>query len=238
MVDRCSTQDVTFESCSVEACDRAVRRKGLCAGHYERHRVHGDANLDEPLRFRQTQSYKGQCCSAPACDRLVKALGLCGAHYQRQKNWGEIRADLPVKRGPYRNQACAVSGCERRAEDIGLCGPHACRKRKTGDVRADIPLRSRRERRVDRSGYVYSRRSPNAPLVKEHRWVMERLLGRSLRPGEEVHHKNGVRDDNRPENLELWTRSQPRGGRVLDKVAWALELIAMYPEVVHFLEAP
>jgi hypothetical protein len=42
---------------------------------------------------------------------------------------------------------------------------------------------------------------------------MEELLGRHLLTEESVHHRNGVRDDNRPENLELWTRAQPTGIR-------------------------
>jgi hypothetical protein len=40
--------------------------------------------------------------------------------------------------------------------------------------------------------------------ILEHRLVMERMIGRSLRPGEVVHHINEIRDDNRPENLELF----------------------------------
>jgi len=64
--------------------------------------------------------------------------------------------------------------------------------------------------------------------VFEHILVMEEILGRYLVPGESVHHRNGVRDDNRPQNLELWTRPQPTGIRVSDAIAWAHEILGLY----------
>ena len=91
-----------------------------------------------------------------------------------------------------------------------------------------------RRRAQRRGGYVLvfvGRDEPGTTKsghMFEHRKVMQDLLGRALLPEENVHHKNGVRDDNRPENLELWTRSQPQGQRVEDKLAWAREFLALY----------
>lgn len=111
-----------------------------------------------------------------------------------------------------------------------MCNTHRRRFLKHGDVTVAperyAPLRNK-------YGYVLVW-APNHPAaytskrVPEHRLVMEKMLGRYLTEGENVHHINGVRDDNRPENLELWIVHQPKGQRVEDLVNWAREILERY----------
>ena len=90
-------------------------------------------------------------------------------------------------------------------------------------------------RRIESSGYVeiYLPQHPfsrQTGYIKEHRLVMEVRLKRYLVKGENVHHINGNKEDNRDENLELWNTSQPAGQRIEDKLKWAKEIIKLYEE--------
>ena len=128
---------------------------------------------------------------------------------------------------------CSVDECEAPHRALGFCRRHENRMRRTGTLEArQYVYHQNGDTRLTPDGYVevYQAEHPSAHKgwVLEHRIVMERMLGRLLFPGENVHHKNGLRADNRQDNLELWAVAQPYGQRVEDLVQWAREILDRY----------
>ena len=150
-------------------------------------------------------------CSIDGCPYEHIAKGYCNLHYHRLRRLGHVGPVAPIiNRRP--SALCSVDGCERSVRRKGLCGMHAQRLEKHGDVGQVGPIVGT----VDALGY--RRITVEGATVLEHRYVMAQVIGRPLRSFESVHHKNGVRHDNRPENLELWAKWQPQGQRVEDLV--------------------
>jgi hypothetical protein len=148
-------------------------------------------------------------------------------HYHR-KHQGIPDWDSLTPQRMRRGAECAVEGCPAPVQARGHCTMHYQRMAALGHAG---PGPAGRLKAPDGAGNVsrgYRYVTVDGQKVAEHRWVMEQQLGRPLEPDEEVHHKNRIRDDNDPSNLELWCVPQPRGGRAGDLVAFYVE---RYPEL-------
>lgn len=159
-------------------------------------------------------------CKSDGCRKPARRRdGRCEYHY---------RKNLPGKR-------CLIDGCDNKRKAKGWCNVHYGRWVRNGD-----PLVTQRVRigvgatKTNAYGYVLEFR-PDHPAarasdgwVMQHRRVMSDHIGRPLEEYENVHHRNGVRADNRIENLELWVVRQPYGQRVDDLLEYADWIISKY----------
>jgi hypothetical protein len=238
----------TLRACSVDGCAGQAYVKGYCRSHYGRLKRHGD-----PLGGRRSQGSPLLKCSVDGCAKPIRANGYCDMHYVRVRThgspyvttweWGINKRPTcsaegclkePHARGMCqthykqfmgKGRVCSIEGCGRPPSNKGYCSTHYRRQRIGAEMEAAVEARTvGGSRRTYANGYVML----TGLKMFEHRHVMEQHLGRALTADENVHHINGVRDDNRIENLELWSKRQPAGQRVKDKLVWAREILALY----------
>jgi hypothetical protein len=172
-------------------------------------------------------------CTVENCIEPKYAHNLCKLHNQRRYKTG--RTDLGP-RVPWNKsgiEICVWDECESKYLAKGFCSKHYSSFKAWLDKDRCYEDRSKQNKQKDSQGYIllYKPEHPNCSVkghYSEHRLVMEQTIGRFLVKGENVHHKNGVRNDNRPENLELWSSRQPKGQRVEDKVEYAMEILTQY----------
>lgn len=163
-----------------------------------------------------------ELCSVAGCDRCIASHGMCYVHWARFKRTGKTEVTRYVRR---RKAPCSVEGCESQVASHGMCSIHWKRYLRRGTTEKVV---RNRQSYVNSNGYVYERVEGHRQGILQHRLVMEKVLGRPLRDNETVHHKNGIKADNEPENLELWVCWQPKGSRVEDLVDFAKEILKRY----------
>ena len=170
-----------------------------------------------------------EVCKIAGCERRSRDGGYCNAHKYRLDHGMALEIPFRPRNANYKKGTpCSMAECGRPILAHGLCQMHYQREVKGQQLEGPAKKVAGTGRSLTADGYIritVPRDTPNCrPLPKgnqygsilEHRHVMQRHLGRPLRPGEQVHHKDGNRTNNAISNLELKASAHGTGITVED----------------------
>lgn len=245
--------------CKIEGCEAGHRRNGFCARHdaqFKSGAIDADGRVLRELRPIVSPDHplyaprQKAPCRALSCSALGQVHGFCRRHLYHWRT-GKLSDDgvwlQQPRGGNYRTNPsiCKMPGCgDAEIKGHGFCDRHYQQYRKgiidtEGNQLRELKIGKGKAkydgRYVDRHGYVHIL-LPDHPMancegyVLEHRLVVAKMLGRCLTAQEIVHHHNGKRADNAPENLELMRRFDHFPGHSVyaeDVVAYAADILSV-----------
>ena len=155
---------------------------------------------------------KNEKCSVFNCKKNVLSRKFCGQHYQRNKKYGNPLEPYKWLGRPNSGKKFKCLNCNKEfyrcpsevkkgmfkycSKDCG----YIARK----GVLLNIPPIEKRNWRINRKGYFET--TIRRRRILQHRWIVEdKILKRKLKKEEIIHHLNGIKHDNRIDNLAICT---------------------------------
>lgn len=194
--------------CSVPGCGRKHDSHGYCETHARQFKQYGTPGSRQRVAIRNLD-----------LEMLIDPTTVDPTRFHQSEDgkWWAGHGNHREAVTAWRCRQCGEPFLGRSVDAPSHCSKVCAGKTRTETAKTNRQGKQGRRYR-DHAGYIYVY-VPDHPWankagkVAEHRLVMEKRLGRYIEPHEQVHHMNGVRNDNRDENLELWVVSQPHGTR-------------------------
>lgn len=148
-------------------------------------------------------------CRVEGCGKNLLTHNFCSKHYQRNKKYGNPTEPYHWLGRPKSGKDFICETCEKLfyrspSETIKskprYCSRHCAFKGMKGQLKTITPIK---DRKWFKSAKGYLVTTIRGKWLWQHRWIVEKHIGRSLKKEEIIHHLNGIKTDNRIDNLAV-----------------------------------